>query len=186
MSSTNKRKAVNTKNKKNNLNKKVATGEAIDEESKKSPDMSVKTKKLNAEITKNEEELDQQQRLLVIQDKTADLETKLNQLKSEYEQTKKDSIEQINSTNIELDKKVQELKNRGKENKILINRLKTLENNLNEKYMKAMDIKHIRKRNDINSENEIKKDKEVKEEEIKILKKEGEAIEEIYNNKIRN
>ena len=49
-----------------------------------------------------------------------------------------------------------------------------------------MDIKHAKKNNDINSENVIKKDIEVKEEEIKILKKEGEAIEEIYNNKIRN
>ena len=121
----------------------------------------------------------------MIQDKTAELVNKLNELKSEYEQAKKDNIEQINSTNIELDKKIQELKNLGKENKILINRLKTIEKNLNEKFIKAMDIKHAKKNNDINSENVIKKDIEVKEEEIKILKKEGEAIEEIYNNKIK-
>ena len=143
--STNKRKVFSKKTK-NTINKKIATGDSNDEESKKANDnMSLKTKKINLEITPKLDELDQQQRLLVIQDKTADLETKLNKLKSEYEQTKKDSIEQINSTNIELDKKVQELKNLGKENKILINRLKTLENNLNEKYIKAMDIKHIEK-----------------------------------------
>ena len=89
MSSTNKRKAVITKNKKNTINKKVATGEAINEESKKSPTMSLKTKELNAEITKKEEEVDQQQRFLVIQDKTSELEKQLNELKSNYEKEKK-------------------------------------------------------------------------------------------------
>ena len=183
--STNKRKLFSKKTK-NTVNKKIATGDTNDEESKKEEDnIPLKTKQKNVEIIPKSEDIDQKQRLLVIQDKTAELVNKLNELKSEYEQAKKDNIEQINSTNIELDKKIQELKNLGKENKILINRLKTIEKNLNEKFIKAMDIKHAKKNNDINSENAIKKDIEVKEEEIKILKKEGEAIEEIYNNKIK-
>ena len=172
MSSTNKRKAVITKNKKNNLNKKVATGEAIDEESKKSPDMSVKTKELNSEITKKEEEVDQQQRLLVIQDKTAELEKQLNELKSDYEKEKKESIEQVNSINTELNKKVQETKKLGKENKILINKLKNIEKGLYDKYIKAMNIKLIKKNKDIKDENTFKKDIKVHEELIKIMLKE--------------
>ena len=172
MSSTNKRKAVITKKKKNTINKKVATGEAIDEESKKSPDMSLKTKKLNAEITKKEEEVDQQQRLLVIQDKTAELEKQLIEIKSDYEKEKIESIKQVNSTNTELNKKVQETKKLGKENKILINKLKNIEKDLYDKYIKAMNIKLIKKNKDTKNENTIKKDIQVHEELIKIILKE--------------
>ena len=132
--STNKRKLFSKKTK-NTVNKKIATGDTNDEKNEED-NIPLKTKQKNVEIIPKSEDIDQKQRLLVIQDKTAELVNKLNELKSEYEQAKKDNIEQINSTNIELDKKIQELKNLGKENKILINRLKTIEKNLNEKFIK--------------------------------------------------
>jgi len=134
--------------------------------------MSLKTKKLNAEITKKEEEVDQQQRLLVIQDKTAELEKQLIEIKSDYEKEKIESIKQVNSTNTELNKKVQETKKLGKENKILINKLKNIEKDLYDKYIKAMNIKLIKKNKDTKNENTIKKDIQVHEELIKIILKE--------------
>ena len=64
--STNKRKLFSKKTK-NTVNKKIATGDTNDEESKKEEDnIPLKTKQKNVEIIPKSEDIDQKQRLLVI------------------------------------------------------------------------------------------------------------------------
>ena len=192
-SRNNVRKKLFSKNTKNQVNKKVSTGDPNVEKSSSNSNhngVSVKTKKLKVEIKENEEEKDQEQIVLELQEKTIQLEEKLNTLKSKYEMEKKEDLQNINTMNIELDKQTKDVKKVTNKNKNLITQLKNIEKDLNEKYAKVMNIKFVKNKKE-NSKNEktVQKDINVKERELENMKKiieatktEEKKIEDLLNN----
>lgn len=168
----NNRRKITKTNNQNVIHKKVATGDANVEESigKVSESMSVKTKKLNAEITKKEEEINPKLNLLK---ETARLEVELKKRKQFYEKKKKEEIDTINNLNKELDEQAEIIQTSSKDNVKLMKNLKDLEDILNKKYSKIMDSKIYKKRNkEVKNEQTINKDIEIHKKEIKIMEKE--------------
>ena len=86
------KKLVSKNNNKNAVNKKIFTGDKNEEEETTTTTnypngVSVKTKKLKVEIEELDEET-KKQRILVLQEKTAELEQQLNSLKAKFETNK--------------------------------------------------------------------------------------------------
>ena len=164
------RKKLFSKNKKNTINKKVATGDANEEVSNEN-NISGKTKKIEMEIKENKE-LDQEERLLELQKSNIKLEEELKTLEVQYESEKIDNIDKLKTINNELLEKSNQSKIISKENHKLITKLKTLENGLNEKYTKIMNKELFKKRtSNKKTEKQIQKDIKVREKQIDIIKK---------------
>ena len=185
------KKLVSKSNNKNAVNKKIFTGDKNEEETTATTNypngVSVKTKKIKVEIEELDEET-KKQRILVLQEKTAELEQQLNSLKAQFEINKTESLENIQNINTELEKKNEESKKVSKENKKLIIKLKGLEEQITEKYNKIMN-KNIYKKvnNNTKNENNVEKDIKVTEKEIENVKKMSEnerKIKEKYENLI--
>ena len=181
--STNKsnvRKKLVSKNKtKNTVNKKIFTGDKDQEETTSSTNypngISVKTKKLKIEI-EDLQEKEKKQKILILQEKTAELEQQLNNLKTQYETEKNENLEIIKNKNIELNKKIEECQKVTKENKKLVIKLKGLEGELNEKYNKFINQNLYKKiKTNIKTEKNIQKDINVAEKEIENVKKMAEV-----------
>ena len=164
------RKKLFSKNKKNTINKKVATGDANEEVSNEN-NISGKTKKIEMEIKENKE-LDQEERLLELQKSNIKLEEELKTLEVQYESEKIDNIDKLKTINNELLEKSNQSKIISKENHKLITKLKTLENGLNEKYTKIMNKELFKKRTaNKKTEKQIQKDIKVREKQIDNIKK---------------
>ena len=179
MSSTknNVRKKLFSKNNKNTVNKKISTGDK-DEQAVSNNNtplgVSTKTKQMQMEIKENQP-LVQELNLEELQKNTIKLEEELNTLKNKYESEHLDNIGEIKTINVELKEKNEESKNIAKENKKILTKLKTLENRLNEKFQKIINIKLIKRRttNKI-SEKQLSKEIELKEKLINNMKKNSE------------
>ena len=178
-SQNNARKKIFKKNNKNQENKKVSTGDPNAQQTSSTTypnGVSVKTKKLKVEIKEKDEEKDQAQKVAELQEKTIQLEEKLNTLKSQYETEKNEDIRNINTINYELDKQTKDAKTVTNKNKNLITQLKNIEKDLNEKYTKVMNINFVKnKKEKTKNEKTIQKNINVKEKELENIKKITEA-----------
>ena len=197
--STNKsnvRKKLVSKNKtKSTVNKKIFTGDKDQEETTSSTNypngISVKTKKLKIEI---EDLQEKKQKILILQEKTAELEQQLNNLKTQYETEKNENLKIIKNKNIELNQKIEECQKVTKENKKLVIKLKGLEGELNEKYNKFINQNLYKKiKTNIKTEKNIQKDINVAEKEIEnvkkmaeVYKKEKEKYENLMNDQLES
>ena len=138
---------------------------------------SIKTTKklIEVEITENLEE-EQRQRIAELQEKNLQLEDQLKSLNSQYESEKAGIVQDVNKYNDEIKQKSEEVNEASKENTKLMTRLKNIENNLNDKYSKFMDKKIVKKKKNIQrTVKTVKKEVDVKEEQIKNIKKKIEA-----------
>ena len=181
MSSNNKRQVKKKLFSKNELaSKKISTGDKNEQESitqKFDNGICIKTTKklLEVEITENLEE-EQRQRIAELQEKNSQLQDQLKSLNSQYESEKVGIVQDVNKYNDDIKKKSEEVNEVSKENEKLMTRLKNIENNLNDKYSKILNKKLVKKKN--NTERTVKivkKEVDVKEEQIKNIKKKIEA-----------
>ena len=181
MSSNNKRQVKKKLFSKNEIaSKKISTGDKNEQEyisQKFDNGISIKTTKklLEVEITENLEE-EQRQRIAELQDKNSQLEDQLKSLSSQYESEKVGIVQDVNKYNDVIKQKSEEVNEVSKENNKLMKRLKNIENNLNDKYSKFMEKKIVKKKKNIQrTEKTVKKEVDVKEEQIKTIKKKIEA-----------
>ena len=181
MSSNNKRQVKKKLFSKNEIaSKKISTGDKNEQEyisQKFDNGISIKTTKklLEVEITENLEE-EQRQRIAELQDKNSQLEDQLKSLSSQYESEKVGIVQDVNKYNDVIKQKSEEVNEVSKENNKLMKRLKNIENNLNDKYSKFMEKKIVKKKKNIQrTEKTVKKEVDVKEEQIKNIKKKIEA-----------
>ena len=181
MSSNNKRQVKKKLFSKNEIaSKKISTGDKNEQEyisQNFDNGISIKTTKkiLEVEITENLEE-EQRQRIAELQDKNSQLEDQLKSLSSQYESEKVGIVQDVNKYNDAIKQKSEEVNEVSKENNKLMKRLKNIENNLNDKYSKFMEKKTVKKKKNIQrTEKTVKKEVDVKEEQIKNIKKKIEA-----------
>ena len=177
MSSNNKRQVKKKLFSKNEIaSKKISTGDKNEQEyisQNFDNGISIKTTKkiLEVEITENLEE-EQRQRIVELQDKNSQLEDQLKSLSSQYESEKVGIVQDVNKYNDAIKQKSEEVNEVSKENNKLMKRLKNIENNLNDKYSKFMEKKIVKKKKNIQrTEKTVKKEVDVKEEQIKNIKK---------------
>ena len=169
------KKLLFSKNTQNQVNKKVATGEAGVEKKEEqvsseitSNDVAAKTKQLKSDENKKENKEVKEEK--VLPEKTIELEEQLKTLQKEYESKQSENIEEIKNTNIELDKKREDANKASKKNQKLITKLKNIEKEIGEKYKKAVNITSIKKLKNKNEQN-IQKDIKVKEKQIEKMQK---------------
>ena len=181
MSSNNKRQVKKKLFSKNEIaSKKVSTGDKNEQEyisQNFDNGICIKTTKklLEVEITENLEE-EQRQRIAELQEKNSQLEDQLKSLSSQYESEKVGIVQDVNKYNDAIKQKSEEVNEVSKENNKLMKRLKNIENNLNDKYSKFMEKKTVKKKKNIQrTEKTVKKEVDVKEEQIKNIKKKIEA-----------
>lgn len=192
-SENNVRKKIINQKKKNQINKKVATGDKDNDPVSPvvlSGNISLITKEATVEFEKNEKEpKNKEQRIKELQEKNFELENQLNYLKTEYESKKLGDIENFQTINNELEQKNEIVNKVAKKNKKLIIQLKNIEDVLKENYTKAIHIKHIKKLEYQRSEKKVQKDIDVIEKEIensqKIVertKREKKRFQQLLNN----
>jgi chromosome segregation ATPase len=181
MSSNNKRQVKKKLFSKNEIaSKKVSTGDKNEQEyisQNFDNGICIKTTKklLEVEITENLED-EQRQRIAELQEKNSQLEDQLKSLSSQYESEKVGIVQDVNKYNDAIKQKSEEVNEVSKENNKLMKRLKNIENNLNDKYSKFMEKKIVKKKKNIQrTEKTVKKEVDVKEEQIKNIKKKIEA-----------
>ncbi len=157
MSTSNVRKKLFSKNTQNQVNKKVATGEAGEQKKEEkvsseiiSNDFTLTTKPLTIGIKEKEkenteEEKDKDKKVKELQEKTIELEDQLKTLKEEYKSKQTENIETIKNTNNDLDRKREDANKSSKKNHQLIIKLKNIEKELKEKYIKVTNFKSLKK-----------------------------------------
>lgn len=181
MSTNNKRQVKKKLFSKNEIaSKKIATGDKNEQEyisENFDNGICIKTTKklIEVEITENLEE-EQRQRIAELQEKNSQLEDQIKSLNSQYESEKVGIVQDVNKYNDIIKQKSEEVNEASKENNKLMARLKNIENNLNDKYSKFMDRKIVKKKKSIQrTVKTVKKEVDVKEEQIKNMKKKIEA-----------
>jgi len=181
MSTNNKRQVKKKLFSKNEIaSKKIATGDKNEQEyisENFDNGICIKTTKklIEVEITENLEE-EQRQRIAELQEKNSQLEDQIKSLNSQYESEKVGIVQDVNKYNDIIKQKSEEVNEASKENNKLMARLKNIENNLNDKYSKFMDKKIVKKKKSIQrTVKTVKKEVDVKEEQIKNMKKKIEA-----------
>ena len=181
MSTNNKRQVKKKLFSKNEIaSKKIATGDKNEQEyisENFDNGICIKTTKklIEVEITENLEE-EQRQRIAELQEKNSQLEGQIKSLNYQYESEKVGIVQDVNKYNDVIKQKSEEVKEASKENNKLMARLKNIENNLNDKYSKFMDKKIVKKKKSIQrTVKTVKKEVDVKEEQIKNMKKKIEA-----------
>lgn len=120
-----------------------------------------------------------------LKEKTSKLKEELNYLNYKYEKEQKGSINDVAKYNEELREKAQLVVEHTQENKRLMNVLKDIQEEVNERYSKAMDKKFYKfiKNNNNNNERtieDIKEDIYIKEEQIENIRKIAECSKDEY------
>ena len=152
-----------------------------------------KNNKLNITISRNENEkkpltlipTTSQLTLIELKEKTSKLKEELDYLNYKYEKEQNGSIKEVAKYNEELREKAQLVNEHSQENKRLVSILKEIQEEVNERYSKAMDKKFYKlvKNNNNNNERtieDIKYDIYIRDEQINNIKKIAEASKAEY------
>ena len=120
-----------------------------------------------------------------LKEKTSKLKEELNYLNYKYEKEQKGSIKDVEKYNEELKEKAQLVSEHSQENKRLMSKLKDIQEDVNERYSKAMDKKFYKfvKNNNNNNERtieDIKYDIYIRDEQISNARKIAEASKAEY------
>ena len=177
--STNRRKVIKSINKDNLLCKKVATGDTRQDIGISKTQISItnaKPKKLKISINNNSKLEGQNQGLEELKEETTKMTIKLYNLKSQYDSENLRGIEKVNQLNEQLKEKNEKYYEISKENTKLFNTLKNIDKDCSEKYAKLLKKKMFKlKKNDIRTEEIVKKDIEINDKQIKNIQKINEA-----------